>query len=184
MIDEKFLSGYAIRKLEDGEHISLFDCGDEDLNDFLINDAPLYNKALLAKTYILQDKTTQKTIAYFSIANDRISIDDFPNNTEFNRFRKNKFVNEKRMKSYPAIKICRLGIDKSMQGKQIGTFLIDFIETLFVVNNNSGCRFISVDAYNQAIPFYQKNDFEFLCTSNDQQRTRLMYFDLTDLQEE
>ncbi|MCM1531104.1 MAG: GNAT family N-acetyltransferase [Bacteroides sp.] len=178
---QNFFSDYHIQKLENGKMVSAFDCGDDDLNDFLINDAPLYHNALLATTYILQNKTSGKTIAYFSVANDRISIDDFPNNTEFNRFRKNKFVNDKRMKSYPAIKICRLGIDKSMQGKQIGTFLIDFIETLFITNNKSGCRFLSVDAYQQAIPFYQKNDFEFLCSSDRQQRTRLMFFDLSDL---
>lgn len=80
-------------------------------------------------TYILVNKNTHKTVAYFSVANDRVSIQDFPTNTDFNRFRKHKFVNSKRLKSYPAIKICRLGIDRSVQGKEIGTFLLDFIGT-------------------------------------------------------
>ncbi len=33
---------YIIRKLEDGEEVGSFDCGDEDLNDFIINDASVY----------------------------------------------------------------------------------------------------------------------------------------------
>lgn len=178
---EEILSDFEIRKLSQVDQVVEFDCGDEDLNDFIINDAPLYRKALLSTTYILANKKNDKVAAFFSIANDRISIQDFPSNTDFNRFRKHKFVNEKRLKSYPAIKICRLGIDKSMQGHQIGTFLIDFVATLFVADNRSGCRFMTVDAYSQAIPFYLKNDFAFLSSEDEGQRTRLMYFDLSDI---
>lgn len=178
---EDILTDYELRKLTLNDKVDEFDCGDEDLNDFINNDEPLYRKALLAMTYILVNKNTHKTVAYFSVANDRVSIQDFPTNTDFNRFRKHKFVNSKRLKSYPAIKICRLGIDRSVQGKEIGTFLLDFIGTLFITDNKSGCRFITVDAYAQAIPFYLKNDFAFLITEDEGQRTRLMYFDLSDL---
>lgn len=178
---EEIVANYEIRKLGLNDRIEQFDCGDEDLNDFIINDAPLYRKTLLAVTYVLENKVSGQVVAYFSVANDRISIKDFPSNTDFNRFRKHKFVNDKRLKSYPAIKICRLGIDKSVQGKQIGTFLIDFVGTLFVSDNKSGCRFLTVDAYSQAIPFYLKNDFAFLSSDDDNQRTRLMYFDLSDI---
>lgn len=182
MLPEDILADYEIRKLEKGEVVNNFDCGDEDLNDFILNDAPLYRKTLLAITYILENKNNRQVVAYLSVANDRISIKDFPSNTDFNRFRKHKFVNEKRLKSYPAIKICRLGIDKSVQGQQIGTFLIDFVSTLFVTDNKSGCRFLTVDAYSQAIPFYQKNDFTFLSAVDENQRTRLMYYDLSDIE--
>lgn len=178
---EEILADYEIRKLEVGDFVTDFDCGDEDLNDFIINDAPLYRKTFLAITYVLEHKGSGKVIAYFSVANDRISIKDFPTNTDFNRFRKHKFVNDKRLKSYPAIKICRLAIDNSAQGKQIGTFIIDFVETLFVTDNKSGCRFLTVDAYSQAVPFYLKNDFYFLSSKDENEHTRLMYFDLCDI---
>ncbi len=172
---------FNIRKLAAGDEVNDFDCGDEDLNEFIVKDAPLYAKSLLATTYVLQNRNTGKIIAYFSVANDRISINDFPSNTDFNRFRRHRFVNEKRLRSYPAVKICRLGIDKSAQGHQIGTFLIDFIGTYFVTENKSGCRFLTVDAYAEAIPFYMKNDFAFLSKEDENQRTRLMYFDLSDI---
>ena len=43
---EEFYHDYGIRKLEAGEHVTTFSCGDEDLDDFIINDAPLYRDAL------------------------------------------------------------------------------------------------------------------------------------------
>lgn len=178
---DTILSDYRIRKLGLNDYVDFFDCGDADLNDFILNDAPLYRKSLLAMTYILENKLSGEVVAYLSVANDRISIKDFPSNTDFNRFRKHRFVNSKRLKSYPAVKICRLGIAKTVQGKQIGTFLIDFIATLFISDNKSGCRFLTVDAYSEAIPFYLKNDFDFLSADDENQRTRLMYFDLNDI---
>lgn len=60
---------------------------------------------------------------------------------------------------------------------------MDFIGTLFVTDNKSGCRFITVDAYSEAIPFYLKNGFALLSSEDDCQRTRLMYFDLSDIVE-
>lgn len=43
-------------------------------------------------------KKNKQVLAYFSLANDRVSLSDFDNKTEFNRFRKHRFVNEKRLK--------------------------------------------------------------------------------------
>ena len=71
--------------------------------------------------------------------------------TEFNRFRKHRFVNEKRLKSYPAAKICRLGVDLSVKGQSIGSFLLNFIKSYFIIENKTGCRFLTVDAYAAAV---------------------------------
>lgn len=65
---------YNIRKLRLGESIKSFDCGDADLNDFIIAEAPLYRKALLAVTYVMEHKETEQVIGYFSLANDRVSV--------------------------------------------------------------------------------------------------------------
>lgn len=173
---------YIIRKLENGEEVGSFDCGDDDLNDFITNDASVYRQALLAVTYVLESRYDKKVAAYFSVANDRIGLLDFPDKTEFNRFRKHKFVNEKRLKSYLAVKICRFAISASLKGQSIGSYLIKFIKTLFFIDNKTGCRFLTVDAYKDAIPFYEKNDFSFLSDSDIDSRTRLLFFDLFDLQ--
>ena len=119
--------------------------------------------------------------AYFSLANDKVSLNDFESKTEFNRFRKHRFVNEKRLKSYPAVKICRLGVDLSMKGQSVGTFLLNFIKSYFVIDNKTGCRFLTVDAYAEAVPFYLKNGFIPLNEEDADADTRLLYFDLATI---
>lgn len=181
MTREEFYESCQVRRLNIGDVITAFDCSDEDLNDFLINEANLYRNALLSVTYVVESKATNEVLAYFSLSNDKISISDFESKTEFNRFRKHKFVNEKRLRSYPAIKIGRLAISKSAQHQSIGTYLLEFIEDYFIVDNKSGCRFVTVDAYVDAIPFYIKNNYQILNNDDEDKRTRVMYFDLASL---
>lgn len=172
---------YGVRKLSAGENVDSFNCGDADLNDFLLNEAALYRKSLLAVTYVFEEKSTKQVAAFFSLANDRVSLSDFESKAEFNRFRKKRFPNEKRLKSYPAAKLCRFGVDESMKGQSIGTILLDFIKSYFVVDNKTGCRFLTVDAYADAVPFYLKNGFVPLNEDDKDDDTRLLYFDLNDV---
>ncbi len=174
-------SKYSIRKLLKSEDVTSFNCGDEDLNEFILHEAKLYRKALLAVSYVLESDDNQQICAYFSMANDRVSLTDFDNRTEFNRFRRQRFVNEKRLRSYPAVKLCRLAVDVSLRGQAIGTYLLNFIKSFFVVNNKTGCRFLTVDAYAGAIPFYEKNGFVPLNEDDKDSSTRLLYFDLNDI---
>lgn len=116
-------SRLRISRLEKGEIIESFDCGDADLNDFILREAPLYQDALLAMTYVA--RIGDNVLAYFSLANDRVSLSDFESSTEFNRFRRHRFVNEKRLKSYPAVKVYRFAVNHCYAGSGIGTVLID-----------------------------------------------------------
>ncbi len=101
------LSSIRYRRLDLDDKVQSFDCGDEDLNDFILNDALLYYKARLSTSYVVEDSKTGDVIGYFSIAHDRISLTDFPSNSAYNRFRKQFFSQGKMFKSYPAVKICR-----------------------------------------------------------------------------
>ncbi len=50
----------------------------------------------------------------------------------------------------------------------------------FTTNSKTGCRFLTVDAYNNpdTLNFYKKNDFEFFTSDDENDSTRAMYFDL------
>lgn len=170
-----------VRKLSLTEQVTSFDCGDEDLNSFILEEAPLYRKALLAVTYVVEDGESGKVLAYFSLANDKVSLSDFESKTEFNRFRKHRFANEKRLRSYPAGKLCRLAVDNTAKKLHIGSDLIRFVKRYFVTDNKTGCRFLTVDAYADAIPFYLKNGFIPLNDDDAGQATRLLFFDLSDI---
>ena len=173
-----------MRKMDDREKIDSFNCGERysDLNDFIINDAPLYRKELFSVTYLMEDEGSP--IAYFSLANDRIGIEDFHDTTSYNRFRRKRFVNSKRIKHYPAVKICRLGVDLSRQHTGVGTKLMNFIKLFFLDDNKTGCRYITVDAHIDAVSFYMKNGFELLQDiqiTESLDSTVLMFYDLMAL---
>ena len=44
-----------IRRLEEEEKIESFCCGDADLDDFIVNEAPFYRDALLAVSYVMEE---------------------------------------------------------------------------------------------------------------------------------
>ena len=58
------------------------------------------------------------------------------------------------------------------------------IKSYFVVDNKTGCRFLTVDAYADAVPFYLKNVFVPLNEDDKDDDTRLLYFDLNDVRGE
>ncbi len=51
---------------------------------------------------------------------------------------------------------------------------------MFLKDNRTGCRFITIDAYNneRTLRFYEKNDFTFFSDKDKNKKTRSMYFDL------
>ena len=183
-MNEAFFSQYQIRRLGKDERVAAFNCGDDDLNDFIINEALPYRRAMLAVTYVFEHKQTKQVAAFFSLAHDKVSISDFESHTEFNRFRRQRFVNEKRLRSYPAIKLCRLGVDESVRGYQVGSNIIKYIKTLYALNDRAGCRFLTVDAYSAAVPFYERNGFLPLGESAVEQPTKAMFFDLNDIEKD
>ena len=173
----RFTDCQRIRLSADTE-IKSFDCGDADLNEFLFTDAKHYLSQLLAVTYLYE--YSADIVAFFSVSNDTISFRERTlSKTEWNRLRRT-YPNRKRLNKLPAVKIGRLGVDNKYQGADIGTQLLDYIKILFIDNNKTGCRYITVDAYNnkKTITFYLKNGFNFLTVNDVKEDTRLMYFDL------
>jgi predicted GNAT family N-acyltransferase len=169
------LSSLSFIRLTEEYAIKPFDCGDSDLNDFLLNDSRNYLKELLAVTYIIEDP--QETIAFLSLLNDKITIRDVDNNNFWNRLRK-KLPQRKRFTSYPAVKIARLGVSNNYKGAGYGKTILDYLKILFTTNNRTGCKYITVDAYKQSLKFYEKNGFNYLTEKDIEADTRLMYFDL------
>ena len=174
-------SKFVVKRLEKEQSIKSFDCGDEDLNDFILNDAPLYCQSRLSTSYILEDTETGDIIGYFSLAHDKISLTDFPSNSAYNRFRKQFFTQGKMFKSYPAVKICRLATSIKYRGQGIGTLIINMIISSYQQDNKAGCRFVTVDAYASALPFYYSRGFLPLSKEDEGADTRLLYFDLQQL---
>ena len=82
--------------------------------------------------------------------------------------------------SKPSVKIGRFATHDAIQHNGLGSILMDFIKDWFTNKNKTGCRFIVVDAYNNdiAINFYKRNGFSFSLIDGEQEKSRLMFFDL------
>ena len=49
------------------------------------------------------------------------------------------------------------------------------------IREHANGRFLTVDAYLNAVPFYEKNGFRFMNAEDNDPHTRLMYYDLMNL---
>lgn len=183
---------FTLARLDTPEQFSCtaaFDCGEPDLNDFFRNDTFSHKEQLLAETYYCQPRQLAEVGAFFPVAfisfmNDSIHVAKGERRDEKKnlwRHLRQAIPHPKRnYASFPAMKIGRLGVSSAYTGSGIGTYLLTMTKNLFVTDNRTGCRFITVDAYNTptVIRFYQKNSFDFLWDKDAAERTRIMYFDL------
>lgn len=173
-----------------------FSCGNVDLDDFFHNDALPYCEQLLGKTYVMVlADNPGKVVCAFTLSNDSVKMALVPSNKIKNRLQR-PIPNQKRMRSYPAVLIGRLGVAKEFQGLNIGGQLLLYIMMWFLNRDNkTGCRFLVVDAYNTpaVLKFYERNGFRYFYDTEEQERKafhipqdetlhqRLMIFDLITL---
>ncbi len=180
--------------------LDAFSCGNEDLDDFFRRDSSNYAVQLMGKSYCFMEaigKDEYNIVGAFTVSNDSIKVYDLRPPVK-NRLQR-RIPNTKRMRSYPAVLIGRLGIDLKYQGLHLGDQLLLFIKRWFIhPDNKTGCRYIVVDAYNtpKTINYYQRNGFTFLyedeadernifkLSSEAKLRTRLMFYDLMTFKED
>ncbi|NTU71897.1 MAG: GNAT family N-acetyltransferase [Coriobacteriia bacterium] len=148
------MSGHEFRfeRLTSKHDVRRFDCGDSDLNEFLQCDALPYQEQHLAGTYLVFDGA--QLVAYFSIAADAIKLElDEPPTACI----------EKAIRTYPALKLARLGVHKEHQGRGIGNELVKVCVGVAIAMHQRlhvGCRFVTVDAYPDRVDWYLQRGFE------------------------
>ncbi len=91
-------------------------------------------------------------------------------------------ANNKRKRSYPAVKIGRLAVDKKSAQLGFGKFILYYVRETYAHDlQSAGCRFITVDAYVDVTGFYERNGFKFMTQEDERKDTRAMYFDLKSI---
>jgi predicted GNAT family N-acyltransferase len=147
-----------------------FQSADNDLNDFLKDDALNNQKAMLSVTRLVYQNNN--LISYFSLTNDSIQ---------------KKLVHPEDGESdypyshYPALKIARLAVRQEYESKGAGTaMLVESVATAFIISKYAGCRIITVDAKKESIGFYGKYGFKKANTDKETD-TVTMYLDLNKM---
>lgn len=175
------------------EHCKPFHCGNEDLDDFFLNDAVSYQNEGMGLTYcwVLKNDNTQ-IVGIVTLANSGLPTTHLPNNPK--RHLNKHIPYNKQGRTYPGVLIGRLAVNEDYQKGHygIGSQIMDFVKIWFGSNNKAACRFIIVDALNtdKTLRFYEKNEFSplfpresderayYKIRDDEPLRTRMYYYDL------
>ncbi len=171
---------FRLREISPDDNVNKISLGNpahRALKTFLKEDAKLFHTDNIAKTFVLVEKENPEHIkGFLTLGCSEIEL-DLSQRPNFDR--------RKIYKYYPCIKILRLAIDKKIQGQRIGTRLIK--SSIHIVKNKImpfvGCRYLSVNAKQDAIAFYQKVGFSMLeHEDNYKAENPLLFLDMNSLE--
>jgi GNAT superfamily N-acetyltransferase len=169
-----------IRELQPGDKSNGLSLGKQEyipLKTFLKKAALEFHQDNVAKTYVLVDQTESPQIwGYATLMCSEITLDGLK--------RLGESSNYKRYDTFPAIKLARLAVDKSLQGQGYGALLVK--TTIAIAKDyimpNVGCRFVTVDSKRNAVNFYEKIGFTLLESKENQtNQNPLMFLDLNKI---
>ena len=152
-----------------------FNCGNEDLNEFIQEDALIQQERNLSVTYLYFLKKNMSSVCGFiTLSADMVNLKNIREDL------RKRFL-EKNIKYHPlpALKICRMGVDESLKCRGLGTIMFYFsLGTIREINKKIGCRFLYVDAKHESIHFYKKLGFQFYKKDEkDKRETTPFYMD-------
>lgn len=140
------------RPLENENRINGFESGVGSLDIWLVKHARAAVGAGSARTYVVIDSKQDRVVGYHAL-----SVASIEHGEATDRARKGMPRNP-----IPAMLLARLAVDKTVQGKGIGAFLLkDAMSRAVSVAEQAGIRLLLVHAVNdEARMFYEHFDFE------------------------
>jgi GNAT superfamily N-acetyltransferase len=152
------LCKFRVLSERDAEAVTAFSCGNADLDDFLRSDALRYQAHHVATTYlgIYEDRT----VGYVTLMADAVILSS--------RERKQLRAPNSTPLGYddhpviPALKVARLGACQEFRTdfSGCGHALVRFAcWQALMASRSFGCRLVTVDAYPEAIEFYERIGF-------------------------
>lgn len=153
----------------DNEHrINGFDCGVGSLDIWLVKHARAAAGAGSARTYVVVDAEQDRVVGYHAL-----SVASIERREATARARKGMPKHP-----IPAMLLARLAVDRTVQGKGIGAFLLrDAMNRALSVAEQAGIRLLLVHAVNdRARAFYEHFGFE--ASSTDPANLQLLMKDI------
>lgn len=141
-----------------GEHdVSAFDCGNDALNAWLRDEALRAERARVSATTVWTIAGGSAVLAFHSIAPTLVRREELPSRSVAGGY-----------SSVPGYLLGRLALDRTLQGRRLGSqLLLDALELIVQAAERGGGRVIVVDAVDDAaIAFYEHHDFLRVGDSN------------------
>jgi len=170
---------FTLRQILPNDDTAKLSLGNEaytPLKIFLKKSARDFNQYEIAKTYVLVDQDqaiSPRVWGYITLMNSEIVLNEGR--------RPQESAATSRYEAFPAVKIARLAVDQALQGKGLGTKLLDWCvnHVRLAIMPHVGCRFIVVDAKRDSVAFYKRSGFVLLdMESSCLDDHPLMFFDL------
>lgn len=148
-------AGYALEEVAFeplAEPVEKFSCGDQDLDEFLVKDALRLQEHGVVRVYLALRE--RECVGYVALLCDVLR-------TKSNERRRLKLSHTDHP-AIPAMKVARLGVDKTFRETYagLGTALMRLaFDVAICTAELTGCRLLTVDAYPSAVGFYEKLGF-------------------------
>lgn len=154
----------SIKNIQQKSQLKKFNCDIDALNEFLSRYALKNDQLGIGKTFVALDNQ-EKIAGYFTLATAQVVYQEIPD----------EYRGKLPKYPIPALRIARLAVNKELQGKGIGRWLLAqaFIKIVQVADI-TGIYFIIVDAKKTSKAFYEHYGFHKF---NDEELT---YFILVD----
>ena len=154
---------FELRPIADDDACQALSLGDPSLvplKTFLRRESRRLHRENLARTFVMVESGKRQVLAYASLVCAHLSVQSVPDATRADGFR---------YADYPAVKLARLAVDRSLQGQGVGGQLVDFAVALVVgqVMPNVGCRFLVVDAKPGSVGFCSRKGFACMADTVD-----------------
>lgn len=155
--------------LNDDHDLNLFRCENQELEDFLKQDALFNQINFLSVTRLIFYHG--KLVGYFTLVNDVIRKREVQSGDGEGDYH---------YTFYPALKIARFATHTDFQRQGIGRYMLRRIFAFwFRLSRYVGCRIITVDAKPEAVGFYKRFGFrEAIVSDKSPRETAPMYIDI------
>lgn len=141
---------FTIEPLSNKYDKTAFDCGEQQLNNFLRQQASQLQKRSVSRTYIAIDDC-KEIAGFYSISTAQVQRIEAPDQLkQFTAYQ-----------PIPAVLIGRLAINNKHQGQGVGRYLLAHaLRTIKTISESIGIAVVVVDAKNQDVAqFYKKYGF-------------------------
>ena len=151
--EPEFLSRLIVEPLDRNRHDrAAFSCGIDRIDNFLKNTAARHADQDHGKVYVVHAPTTPSILGFYALSPHSIDISSFPE------------ADQKRLPRLPtisAIYLSMIGVDRTAQGRGLGTYLMmDAMKRCVFGANIMGGHFIVLDALNEnAARMYRRLGF-------------------------
>ena len=145
------MAKWTIRRLDKSHDRTAFDCGQSMLNEWIKDRAGQFDRRDLSRTFVATRSNELAVVGYYAISSHRVVHEMLPE------------VEAKGLPrlDVPVVLIGRLAVDRSEQGKGLGSsLLVDALRRSADISEQIGIRAVEVDAIDDtARSFYLKFGF-------------------------